>query len=363
MSSYLLAGGGTAGHVNPMLAIADEIVRREPNARIVMVGTKEGLESRLVPERGFDLHTIARLPFPRRPDARAWRFLRGWAKAVQDVQDLIADRRVDVVIGVGGYAAAPAYAAARKSGVPIVVHEANAKPGLANRWAARSTPFVGVAFEGTRLPHARYVGMPLRREIAELEVKAVRNSARESFGLKVDHPVVLVTGGSLGAQNLNRAIVDALPAFLRAGIQVLHITGEKKQSPTVDSPGYVTLPYCDHMDLALASADLVVSRAGASAVSEIMALGIPAVFVPYAVGNGEQSLNARMSVEVGGALVVADAEFDGEWLTHHVIPTLSSSRTLAKMARAMTKVGTRRGSELTVNLVEEALASRGTSAP
>ncbi len=362
MTSYLLAGGGTAGHVNPMLAIADEIRRRDPEARIVMIGTKEGLEARLVPQRGYDLHTIARLPFPRRPDARALRFIAGWNKAVRDVQDVITDREVDVVIGVGGYAAAPAYQAAKRSRVPIVIHEANAKPGLANRLAARWTRFIGVAFEGTSLPNARFVGMPLRPEIQSLDVAATREKARKHFKLALGHPVLLVTGGSLGAERLNAAVEGALPAFERAGIDVLHIAGERAQLSKVTMPGYVRMEYCDRMDYAFAAADLVLSRSGASTVSELSALGIPAVFVPYAVGNGEQSLNAQNSVDARGALVVSDVDLDAQWLEHHVIPIISSSRTLAKMAKGMASTGTRRGSEMTVNLVEEALASRFSSA-
>lgn len=361
MTSYLIAGGGTAGHVNPMLAIADEIRLREPQASIVMIGTKEGLESRLVPAKGYDLHTIAKLPFPRRPNKRALTFIAGWKKAVRDVELVIADRRVDVVIGVGGYAAAPAYSAAKRSGVPIVIHEANAKPGLANRLAARWTPYVGVAFEGTPIRHARFVGMPLRPEIQALDRQASSESARAKFGLQPDRPILLVTGGSLGSQRINRAVVESLPALLRAGIQVLHITGSLGASAQPVS-GYVAFEYCDDMAAAFSCADLIVSRAGSSTVSEIAALGIPAIFVPYAVGNGEQAHNARASVEAGGALVVSDAEFTGEWIEHHVIPLVSSSPTLEKMAQAMASTGTRTGSEFTVNMVVEALASRATSA-
>jgi UDP-N-acetylglucosamine--N-acetylmuramyl-(pentapeptide) pyrophosphoryl-undecaprenol N-acetylglucosamine transferase len=360
MTSYLLAGGGSAGHVNPMLAIADEIRRRDPQAAIVMIGTKEGLEARLVPARGYDLHSIAKLPFPRRPNKRALTFISGWNRAVRDVESVIAGRRVDVVIGVGGYAAAPAYQAAKRSGVPIVIHEANAKPGLANRLAARWTRFVGVAFEGTPIRHARYVGMPLRSEIAGLDLQATRSQSRVEFGLDLDHPVILVTGGSLGSSRMNTAVKQALPALLRAGIQVLHITGDKQEKPSAD-PGYVRIGYCDDMGAALSAADLVVARAGSSTVSELAALGIPAVFVPYAVGNGEQAINARSSVSAGGALVVADAEFTGEWLERNVIPLVSSSVRLKEMSIAMASTGTRTGSELTVNLIEEALASRSTS--
>lgn len=359
MTSYLIAGGGTAGHVNPMLAIADEIRRREPEASIVMIGTKEGLESRLVPARGYDLHTIAKLPFPRRPNKRALTFVAGWNRAVKDVHAVIVDRRVDVVIGVGGYAAAPAYVAARRAKVPLVIHEANAKPGLANRMAAGWTPFVGVAFEGTPIRHARFVGMPLRPEIQQVDVQTARPHAREAFGLAQDHPVVLVTGGSLGSRNINSAIDGALPALLRAGVQIVHITGAGA-TPRAAQPGYVPLEYCDDMASALSAADVVISRAGSSTVSELAALGIPAVFVPYAVGNGEQTLNARSSVRAGGALLVPDSQFTSSWIEHNLIPLASSSTKLAEMAAAMKSTGTREGSELTVNLVMEALASRAT---
>jgi UDP-N-acetylglucosamine--N-acetylmuramyl-(pentapeptide) pyrophosphoryl-undecaprenol N-acetylglucosamine transferase len=361
MTSYLIAGGGTAGHVNPMLAIADEIRRREPHAAIVMLGTKEGLEARLVPARGYDLHTIAKLPFPRRPDGRAVRFFSGFNRAVRDVQAVIADRRVDVVVGVGGYAAAPAYVAARRAGIPLVLHEANAKPGLANRMAARWTRFVGVAFDGTRIRNARFVGMPLRPEIQSLDVSSSRARALAHWGFTADRPVVVVTGGSLGARQINQAIRDAVPALLRAGVQVLHITGSQGGGAE-QTAGYIPLAYCDEMALALSVADLIVSRSGSSTVSEIAALGIPAVFVPYAVGNGEQKLNARASVASGGALLVPDAEFTAAWVEHHLIPLASSADKLSQMRAAMASVGTRRGSELTVNLIEEALASRSDAA-
>ncbi len=360
MTSYLLAGGGTAGHVNPMLAIADEIRSREPDASILMVGTREGLEARLVPERGYELATIARLPFPRRPDMRAVRFISGWRRAVRHVVALIREREVDVVVGVGGYAAAPAYAAARKTNTPLVIHEANARPGLANRLGARWTQFVGVAFPGTPLPHARFVGMPLRREIQDLDVASARSAARKKLKLALRGPVLVVTGGSLGAQRLNAAIVDALPALARAKIQVLHITG-RGAATTTPRPGYLTLEYCDQMQDAFSAATLVISRAGSSTVSELSALGVPAVYVPYAVGNGEQALNARAAVDAGGAILCADADFSASFIESTVIPLLTNDAQLLEMSRASARVGERRGSELTVNLIGEALAKQNVS--
>ena len=157
MTRYLLAGGGTAGHVNPLLAVADRLRRDDPDAEVLVLGTKEGLEARLVPQRGYELATIPKLPFPRRPNAAALRFPGEYRRAIRTVGALIRDRGVDAVVGFGGYAAAPAYSAARRAGIPLVLHEANARPGLANRLGARYTPWVGVAFEGTSLPHARFV--------------------------------------------------------------------------------------------------------------------------------------------------------------------------------------------------------------
>lgn len=355
MTSYLLAGGGTAGHVNPMLAIADEIRRTEPDARIVMIGTKEGLESRLVPQRGYDLHTIPRLPFPRRPDARAVTFVRLWRRTVADIVGVIRDRNVDVVIGVGGYAAAPAYAAGRKAGVPIVIHEANAKPGLANILGARWTKYVGVAFTGTKLPHARFVGMPLRPEIAKLDVKAEQVRARATLGFNAAHPVVLVTGGSLGATRINEAVVEASEELARAGIQVLHITGDRFVSTIPEVEGYRAMAYCDDMAQAFGAASLVVCRAGASTVSEVSAIGLPAVYIPYPVGNGEQALNAREAVTAGAAILVKDADFNSAWIRDNLIALASSNDRLAAMRTAAEGVGVRSGSQLTVALIREAL--------
>lgn len=357
MASYLLAGGGTAGHVNPMLAIADEIKRREPEAHILMVGTKEGLEARLVPERGYELHTIPRLPFPRRPNVRAVRFVLKWRKTVEDLVRVIGDRHIDVVIGVGGYVAAPAYSAAKKVGVPIVIHEANAKPGMANLRAARWTPYVGVAFRGTRLPHARFVGMPLRSEIETLDIKAERMRARKVFGFAADAPVLVVTGGSLGATQLNRAIVDAAGELTAQGINILHITGAGNAIRTPDIAGYQAMDYCSDMGAAFSAATLVVSRAGSSTVSELSALGVPTVYVPYAVGNGEQMLNARESVEAGGAILVPDADFTTEWVLANIPALIRDDDRLTTMAAAAASVGELHGSSLTVDLVGEALTA------
>ena len=177
MTVYLLAGGGTAGHVNPLLATADRLREREPAARILVLGTAEGLESRLVPERGYRLLTVPRLPFPRRPNRDALRFPGRWRAAVAATRALVREHGVEVVVGFGGYASAPAYLAAHRERLPLVIHEGNVRPGIANRFGAFFTRFVGVALPGTRLRGGRLVGLPLRREIAELDKSAARAEA------------------------------------------------------------------------------------------------------------------------------------------------------------------------------------------
>lgn len=364
MTVYLMAGGGTAGHVNPLLATADRLREREPDAHVLVLGTAEGLEARLVPDRGYELVTIPRLPFPRRPNADALRFPARWKASVERTREILRERDVDAVVGFGGYAAAPAYTAAHREGLPLVIHEANARPGIANRLGALYTRHVATAFPGTRIRHGRVVGLPLRREIEQLDRFSARPEALDLFGLEAGRPTLLVTGGSLGARRLNEAVSQAVDAVLGSGWQVLHITGDR--SPVTDPglPGYRILSYCDRMDLALSVADLAVSRAGAATVSELAALGIPAVFVPYAVGNGEQALNAREPVDAGGALLVRDAEFDAAWVRGPLLRLLEDPALVADMAARIAATGRRDGADRLVDMVQEARrAASATSSP
>lgn len=355
MSRFLLAGGGTAGHVNPLLATADEIRRRDAADEVLVLGTKEGLEARLVPLRGYELATIPRLPFPRRPNGAALKFPNEFRATITQIVSTIRSRSIDAVVGFGGYAAAPAYLAARRAGIPFMLHEANARPGLANRLGARYTASVGVAFEGTPLRGAQLVGMPLRREIAELDRAAHRAEAVAAFGLDADRPTLLVTGGSLGARRINATVVQSAPALLATGFQVLHITGDKAEITDPQLPGYRILSYCDRMDLALSVADAAISRAGAATVSELSALGIPAVYVPYPVGNGEQRFNARGVVDAGGAVLVEDARFLPEWVDSDVVPLLGDGARLTAMGEQAASVGVRDGAGRMVDLIQRGL--------
>jgi UDP-N-acetylglucosamine--N-acetylmuramyl-(pentapeptide) pyrophosphoryl-undecaprenol N-acetylglucosamine transferase len=355
VTTYLLAGGGTAGHVNPLLAVADHLTRTDPDARVLVLGTQEGLESRLVPARGYELLVIPRIPFPRRPNRQALTFLPRFRAATAQVSEIIRTRNVDVVVGFGGYVATPAYLAAKRTGIPIAIHEANAKPGLANKLGARYTADVGVAFSGTPLRHATVVGMPLRLEIEQLDRAAARPEAEAYFGLEPGRKTLLVTGGSLGSRRLNSTVVESAADLTTAGWQVLHITGEKSEVTDPKLDGYRMMAYCDRMDLALAAADFAVARAGAATVSEFSALGLPAVYVPYPVGNGEQRFNAADVVRAGGGVLVDDAAFLPGWVRAELLPLLADHTRIDTMARAAASVGVLDGSARMAALVADAL--------
>ncbi len=361
--SVLLAGGGSAGHVSPMLALADALVRRDPGTRITALGTAEGLESRLVPQRGYRLVTIAKVPLPRRLGTDLLRVPGRLKEAVDAAARAITEAGADVVVGMGGYVSPPAYLAARRLGVPIVVHEQNTRAGVANRLGARLTRFVAVTFEGTRLPHAVRLGMPLRREVSRLDRPRLRAQAREHFGLDPQAPTLLVTGGSLGAQRLNEAVRAAGPDLLAAGAGVLHLTGEGKAVPEPVAVGgstarYVVREYSDRMDLAYAAADLVLCRAGASTVCELTTVGLPAVYVPLPIGNGEQRLNAQPVVAAGGGLLVEDADLTADRLRSTAVPLLGDPGRLRAMAGAALRTAVLDADERLADLVLEAAASR-----
>ena len=366
MTNYLLAGGGTAGHVNPLLALADAIKAQDASNGVWALGTAEGLEAHLVPARGYELVTVAKLPFPRKPSRYALGFPLRFAKAVLKVQRFIRENKIDVVVGFGGYASAPAYVAAKRSGVPIIVHEANALPGFANKFGSKYAQRVAVAFASTPLPGAIHTGMPLRSEIEQLanteldsaERSLIKTEARAHFGLALDASVLLVTGGSLGAKRINDAIEGARSVLDAAGIQVLHIVGGKSELEPIDAPNFKRIGYCDRMDLAIASADFAVSRAGSSTVSEFAAVGLPAVYVPYAVGNGEQRFNVEALVAAGGGLMVADSEFTSDWVRANLVPLVSDSRGVAKMAAAARKTGIADGTSRLLTLTNGVLSPK-----
>jgi UDP-N-acetylglucosamine--N-acetylmuramyl-(pentapeptide) pyrophosphoryl-undecaprenol N-acetylglucosamine transferase len=338
----MLAGGGTAGHIEPALALADALRRADHQIVVTCLGTERGLETRLVPSRGYDLALIPAVPLPRAITPRLLSVPGRLADAVGAAAAALDQCDARVLVGFGGYVATPAYLAAKRHGVPIVVHEANSRPGLANRLGARLTRHVFTGQPGTRLAHATCIGIPIRREISGLDRLALSDKARAHFGLRPDLPVLLVTGGSQGARSLNRSVIGASPWIRESAVQVLHIVGPRADSEAVpswpDAP-YVTLPYVDRMDLAYAAADFALVRGGAMTCAELTAVGLPAVYVPLPHGNGEQRLNAVPIEHAGGGLIVADADLTPAWIRDTLLPVLLDPELVAAMSQAAAEMG------------------------
>jgi UDP-N-acetylglucosamine--N-acetylmuramyl-(pentapeptide) pyrophosphoryl-undecaprenol N-acetylglucosamine transferase len=342
-----------------MMNTADALRRSDPDVGITALGTAEGLEARLVPLRGYELAVVPKVPLPRRPGLDLLRVPGRLWTAVRAARAHLETVNASVVVGFGGYVSVPAYLAARRRGTPIVVHEQNARAGIANRLGARWARTVAAAVDGSGLRNAHVIGIPLRRAITQLDRVAARPAARAQFGL-TDGPVLLVFGGSLGARRINAAVVEAAADVAAAGIQVLHVTGsaraEEVRAAFGDGvpPTHHLVDYVDGMDAAYAASDLALCRAGANTCAELAAVGLPAVYVPLPIGNGEQALNARPVVDAGGGILVDDAALDADWVRRHVLPLIKDSGRLRAMGAKAASLGHRDADVALARLVLEA---------
>lgn len=370
----LLTGGGSAGHVNPLLAVAS--VLKDRGIEVEALGTTKGLEQELVPAAGIKLNTIAKVPAPRRPNKAALTFVPDLYKTVKDVEKIIDSSNIEAVVGFGGYVSAPAYLAARNKGIPVAIHEQNARPGLANKLGARFVQAVALTFESTPLQARKgsthTVGLPLRPEIEDLAKQRAsvegriesRAQAARALGLDPRHPIMLITGGSLGAKKLNDVLATSAGAFDERN-QIIHLTGKGKSEgveAAVRGSGFkgtwIVQEYSNSIHDLFAAADLVVSRSGAGMVAELTALGLPAVYVPLPIGNGEQRLNASEHHRAGGALIFPDKDFNDYIVRTHVAPLLDSGDRLSKMARSSRRLGRIDASLRMADIVESVLSPK-----
>ncbi|GAB2654351.1 undecaprenyldiphospho-muramoylpentapeptide beta-N-acetylglucosaminyltransferase [Prescottella soli] len=362
--SVVVAGGGTAGHIEPAMAVADAIRALDPSAVVSALGTERGLETKLVPERGYPLELIPPVPLPRKPTMDLLRLPGRIRRSVAATREVLDRTNADVIVGFGGYVALPAYLAAgsglfgRRRKIPIVIHEANASAGIANKIGARRARRVLAAVAGSGVAargreDAEIIGIPVRSSITGLDRAALRAKAREHFGLPAEGPVLLVFGGSQGARSLNEAVVGAAPKLAAAGISVLHAYGPKNSVDVASDPAapYVAVPYLTRMDLAYSAADAVICRSGAMTVAEVSAVGLPAVYVPLPHGNGEQELNARPVVAAGGGMIVADADLTPQYVSDTVVPLLGDRARLDEMGRGAAGAGHRGAADAVAQIV------------
>lgn len=353
--SVVVAGGGTAGHIEPALAVADAVKALAPDTIVTALGTARGLETTLVPARGYTLELIPPVPLPRKPTMDLVKLPLRIRASVRKTREVLDAVDADVIVGFGGYVALPAYLAARggvlrrRRTIPIVIHEANASAGIANKIGARLATRVLAAVPGSGVKNrgasdADIVGIPVRASIANFDRAGLRAQAREYFGLPLDGPVLLVFGGSQGAKSLNDAVSGAARELADAGISVLHAHGPKNTLDAAqfsEAAPYVAVPYLSRMDLAYAAADAAICRSGAMTVAEVSSVGLPAVYVPLPHGNGEQELNAKPVVAAGGAVIVSDADLTPAFVADTVVPLLTDSPRLQAMSAAAAGVGHR----------------------
>lgn len=327
----VFAGGGTAGHVEPAIAVARAWIEKYPHDRCIFLGTPSGLENTLVPAAGFELRNIDKVVMPRTVNFDIVKLPLHLLRAVTSAKKVISG--ADVLVGFGGYLSASAYLAAWLLRVPIVVHEANSKVGWANHLGgvltknlAASRPFATGAFS-----RATVTGLPLRFDVRSAYLAASedwpqsRRKAKLNMGWELDHPALLVLGGSQGSSFINSQIALALPTLSSKGIQILHSVGINNEIPQ-NSTGYKAVPYITDMASAYLAADVVLARSGAVTCAEMGALGRMGIFVPLPIGNGEQARNADHLVSMGRAIVVAQKDFSSQWLIDHIDDVIEQSR-------------------------------------
>lgn len=326
----VLAGGGTAGHIEPALAVAESLRKIAPAMEIEFLGTDSGLERLLVPQRGYVLRTIPKVVMPRGISFALIRFPILLIKSILSARKILLG--ATCLVGFGGYVSASAYLGAKLAGVPIALHEANAKPGWANRLGRPLADLVAVNFQVVQRdwPGSILTGMPIRNSLTELskltlqELGKFRELNAKSWNFDPKRPIVAVFGGSQGSAHINEAVAD----YLRQAdseIQIIHAVGINHPLPSA-TPNYLPMPYFHDMAAIYGSADLLVTRSGAVTCSELMTVGRSAILVPLPHGNGEQLDNAAALVEQGRAISVANQSFTGRWLQENLLAAVRTAQ-------------------------------------
>jgi UDP-N-acetylglucosamine--N-acetylmuramyl-(pentapeptide) pyrophosphoryl-undecaprenol N-acetylglucosamine transferase len=334
MFRLLVAGGGTGGHLFPGIAVAEEFLRRDRSAQVLFVGTGRPVESEILGKRGLPTRTITAAGFKGKGLLGRLRSLFSLPVGLWQSLKIISGFKPDMVLGVGGYVSGPVGVAARLLGRPTAIHEQNSVPGLANRLLGRLVDLVFISFESSAplfpKDKTRLTGNPIRREIAAVKRPAARTEPTCTL---------LVVGGSLGARAINQAMVEAMPLLAESGLslKLIHQTGQADYQTVKNAYAGLNLvadvrPFIDDMDRAYLAADLVVCRAGALTVSELAAVGLPAVFIPLpTAANNHQEFNARSLVDLGAAEMILQKDLTPKLLAQTISRLAQNRELLATM--------------------------------
>lgn len=339
----VLSGGGTAGHINPALALAEVLADRGWDVRFA--GTPNGVESRLVPQAGVPFTGFEASGFNRNHPTTLFTGVAKILKSTRAAKRWFAEIKPDVVVGFGGYVSIPVARAALSMGVPVVVHEQNSVMGMANRYLAKHASAVCVTYEHSARDlddqtRVHVTGNPVRSSV----IKADRGQGRSMLGIAEDERMLLVFGGSLGARSINEAFVSLKDELLsRPDLRIVHITGPKELDSVAahlaltedERRRWQLMGYQDRMGETLAACDMIVSRAGATSLAEISALAVPALLVPFPYATEDhQTTNARAYVEAGCASMIADDELLTDEFRRRVVELVDDAALRARMAEA-----------------------------
>jgi UDP-N-acetylglucosamine--N-acetylmuramyl-(pentapeptide) pyrophosphoryl-undecaprenol N-acetylglucosamine transferase len=361
----IFTGGGTGGHIYPALALAAAL-KETDNHSILFVGTKKGMEKDIVPQAGYQLETITVSGLERKLSLRTFRTFTQLGMGLWQAWSIIRRFRPQIVVGTGGYVSVPLVLLAAWLKIPTLIHEQNALPGAANRFLSRFAQAVAISYAGSKgyFPRAKRLivtGNPVRKEVLQL----TREEGRKTLGIAADKKVVLVFGGSRGARPINEAVMAAIPALSSSSeLVVYYITGPGDYKYVCSSlhlgieehriGNIIIKPYLHDMPAALAAADLVVARAGATTLAELTARGIPAILIPSPyVTDNHQEHNARLLEKAGAAVLIRERELKGEYLAESILNLVSDPLRLAQMAEASFSLGRRGAREELLALVRE----------
>ena len=343
----LIAGGGTGGHINPGLVIAKYIREQEPNSEIIFVGTQKGLETKLVPREGYRLETITVRGFKRKISFDTVIAVKELIQSFFEASKLIERIKPDVVIGTGGYVCGPVLYVAAKKGIPTLIHESNAFPGVTNRILARYVDYVAISFKDSEKYFKQtaklvHTGNPVRQELLNKN----KTDAKSQLDTVKDKPLIVVMGGSRGARKINETVAEMLNNYFKGEFNIIFSTGEQ-QFETINSSIRIdakykslvkVVPYIYDVDKVYAASDLMVCRAGAITISELQTMGIPSILIPspYVTAN-HQEHNARSMEKDGGAVVLLENELNANALYTQICNLISNKSILKKMANDATK--------------------------